>query len=263
MSNHVHLAIEEGDVRLSKIMQVLQSSYTQWFNRRHRRVGHLFQGRFKSYLVDGERYLLSLLRYIHENPVRSGMVERPEDYSWSSDRYFRTGRGPHWLDLDRILAMLAPTRAAAVSRYRRLLREATDEAYERLSAIQGTVKGDEAFALRFMGSTRELIRPRPGWTAARIVRSVAASRGIPIREVLGASRRRDATKTRIIAAHVGRSRFGITVAEFARLYRREESTLRRGVLSLEQRLAVDSDLRRLLAGIELRDSADETTRLHV
>jgi REP element-mobilizing transposase RayT len=150
MSNHVHLAIEEGDVLLSKIMHVLQSSYTQWFNRRHRRVGHLFQGRFKSYVVDSERYLLSLIRYIHENPVRAGMAERPEDYPWSSDRYFRTGHGPDRLDLDRILAMLAPTRPAAVSRYRELMGKAPDHAYESLSAVQGTVKGDEAFAARFV-----------------------------------------------------------------------------------------------------------------
>ena len=244
-------------------MQVLQSSYTQWFNRRHRRVGHLFQGRFKSYLVDSERYLLSLVRYIHENPVRSGMVERPQDYFWSSDQYFRTGRGPEWLDLDRILGMLGPTRAAAASRYRRLLGEPPDEGYERLSAIQGTVKGDEAFALRVMGSAAERTRPRPGWTAARVVRSVADARGISIREMLGSSRRRDTTRARIIAAHVGRSRFGVTVAEFARLFRREESTLRRGVLSLEQRLAVDPSLRRLLDEIELRDGTGETTRLHV
>jgi hypothetical protein len=126
MTNHVHLAIEEGDVRLSKIMQVLQSSYTQWFNRRWDRVGHLFQGRFKSFIVDGERYLLGLVRYIHENPVRAGMVERPEAYSWSSDRFFRAGRGPAWLDLDHILSMLAGTRAAAIARYRALTGEPPD-----------------------------------------------------------------------------------------------------------------------------------------
>ena len=72
MTNHVHLAIEEGEVRLSRIMHALQSSYTLWFNRRHRRVGHLFQGRFKSYLVDRDEYLLALLRYIQEG-VGSGL----------------------------------------------------------------------------------------------------------------------------------------------------------------------------------------------
>ena len=83
MSNHVHRAIRAGHFPLSRIMAGLQSSYTQWFNRRHGRVGHLFQGRYKAFLVQEERYLLGLVRYIHENPVRAKVVERPRDYaSW-------------------------------------------------------------------------------------------------------------------------------------------------------------------------------------
>ncbi len=93
MSNHVHLAIEAGRDPLSRIMAGLQSSYTQYFNRRHRRVGHLFQGRYKAFLVDKDRYALALLRYVHENPVKAGIVVRPEEYVWSSDRYYRRGKG--------------------------------------------------------------------------------------------------------------------------------------------------------------------------
>ncbi len=69
MDNHVHLAIERGKVPLSRIMAGLQSSYTQYFNRRHGRSGHLFQGRYKAFLVEKDRYALALVRYIHENPV--------------------------------------------------------------------------------------------------------------------------------------------------------------------------------------------------
>jgi len=71
MDNHVHLAIETGKTPLSRIMACLQSSYTQYFNRRHRRVGHLFQGRYKAWLVEKDFYALALLRYIHENPVKA------------------------------------------------------------------------------------------------------------------------------------------------------------------------------------------------
>jgi REP element-mobilizing transposase RayT len=83
MDNHVHLAIETGKAPLSRIMAGLQSSYTQQFNRRHGRVGHLFQGRYKAFLIEKDRYALALLRYIHENPVKAGVVAKPQDYAWS------------------------------------------------------------------------------------------------------------------------------------------------------------------------------------
>lgn len=82
MDNHVHLAIETGRVPLPRVMAGLQSSYTQYFNRRHDRVGHLFQGRYKALLVEKDPYALALVRYIDEKPLRSRTVERPEQYGW-------------------------------------------------------------------------------------------------------------------------------------------------------------------------------------
>ncbi len=118
MSNHVHLAIERGRDPLSRIMAGLQSSYTQYFNRRYDRSGHLFQGRYKAFLVEKDRYALALLRYIHENPVKARLVEKAEDFGWSSDRAYRRGRGPEWLDADRLLSMLGRGRSAAIREYR-------------------------------------------------------------------------------------------------------------------------------------------------
>src|ERR1051326_2964328 len=74
MSNHVHLAIETGKVPLSRIMRSINTAYAGYFNVRHRRSGYLFQGRYKAFLVDAEGYLLSLVRYIHQNPVTAGIV---------------------------------------------------------------------------------------------------------------------------------------------------------------------------------------------
>jgi putative transposase len=78
MDNHLHLVLERGPVALSRIMRTLQSSYAQKFNRRHRRVGHLFQGRYKAFLVQHETHLLALVRYVHMNPVSAAIVARPE-----------------------------------------------------------------------------------------------------------------------------------------------------------------------------------------
>jgi REP element-mobilizing transposase RayT len=84
MSNHVHLAIRVMNVPLSKIMQNLAFRYTRYYNWRHGVIGHLFQGRFKSVLVDSNRYLKELIRYIHLNPVRANLVDDPLKYRWSS-----------------------------------------------------------------------------------------------------------------------------------------------------------------------------------
>lgn len=84
MTNHYHLLIETPEGNLSAGMRQLNGVYTQTFNRKHDRVGHLFQGRFKSILIDKDSYLLELCRYIVLNPVRSGTARHPAQYPWSS-----------------------------------------------------------------------------------------------------------------------------------------------------------------------------------
>ncbi len=111
MGNHYHLLIQTPDGNLSKGMRQLNGVYTQASNRRHRRVGHLFQGRFKAILVDSDAYLLELSRYVVLNPVRAGMVKKPAGWPWSS---YRASVGlepaPPWLAVDGLLAQFAKRR---------------------------------------------------------------------------------------------------------------------------------------------------------
>ncbi|HEU4888556.1 MAG TPA: transposase, partial [Thermoanaerobaculia bacterium] len=100
MSNHFHLVIQTPQPNLSKGMHWLNGTYAGWFNRQYGRSGHLFQGRFKALLVEKESYFTEVIRYVALNPVRAGIVERPESYRWSS---YRATAGlesaPDWLDL--------------------------------------------------------------------------------------------------------------------------------------------------------------------
>ncbi|MCP4652139.1 MAG: hypothetical protein GY858_01990 [Candidatus Omnitrophica bacterium] len=84
MSNHYHLFLEILQPNLSRIMQYVNTSYTTYYNKKRNKTGHLFQGRFKSLLVDEDSYFLKLTRYIHLNPVKAKMVDSPEKYRWSS-----------------------------------------------------------------------------------------------------------------------------------------------------------------------------------
>lgn len=105
MPNHYHLLLETTEKTLSRGMRDLNGAYSQAFNRRHGRVGHVFQGRFKSLIVDRESYLLELARYLANNPVRAGLCRRAEDWPWSSHRQV-VGFEPQATSALRVAALL-------------------------------------------------------------------------------------------------------------------------------------------------------------
>lgn len=118
MGNHYHLLIETPDITLSAGMHLLNGMYTQAFNHRHHRTGHVFEGRFRSILVEKESYLLELTRYIVLNPVRSGLTTNPADYRWSSyNATCGSVETPGFLHTDWILEQFGAVRSSAVSAY--------------------------------------------------------------------------------------------------------------------------------------------------
>lgn len=124
MTNHYHLVIETPNANLSRGMRHLNGVYTQWINRHNKRTGHIFQGRFKSILVEKESHLLELARYVVLNPVRAEMVRSPRDWRWSS---YRATAGqvevPGFLSVGWILAQFDPEPSRAVHAYRRFVRQ--------------------------------------------------------------------------------------------------------------------------------------------
>jgi REP element-mobilizing transposase RayT len=119
MSNHVHLLIKTPEMTLSRGMHWLNGTWAARFNRRYRRRGHLFQGRFKGILVEEQSYLLTVARYVALNPVRAGVVARPEESRWTS---YRATAGyetlPDWLAVERLLDHLEPDSRTSQQRYR-------------------------------------------------------------------------------------------------------------------------------------------------
>lgn len=99
MDNHYHLTLETPEGDLSRIMHFINSSYSVYLNKKYERCGHLFQGRFKAILIQTDAYMRVLATYIHGNPVRKRMVDRPYEYSWSSCLdYYGMRNPPSWLD---------------------------------------------------------------------------------------------------------------------------------------------------------------------
>jgi REP element-mobilizing transposase RayT len=149
MDNHYHLLIETPDANLVAGMRRLNQIYTQRFNRRHGRVGHVLQGRYKSILVDKQHHLLELCRYVVLNPVRAGMVRSARAWRWSSYRATAGfAEAPDWLTVDWVLSQFARRRAAAVDAYRRFVQEGV-KASAPWEQLHGQIwLGDEQFRER-------------------------------------------------------------------------------------------------------------------
>ncbi|VAW96106.1 FIG00759408: hypothetical protein [hydrothermal vent metagenome] len=149
MDNHYHLLIETPEANLSKGMRRLNQVYTQAFNRRHARVGHLLQGRYKSIVVDKDSYFLELNRYIVLNPVRAEMVEVAQEWPWSN---YQATAGmimpPEWLDIKAVLKPFSHKRAEAHDLYRQYVQQGRGQASP-WEQLRGQIYlGKEDFLLR-------------------------------------------------------------------------------------------------------------------
>lgn len=146
MSNHYHLLVETREASLGRGMRHLNGVYTQQLNRRHRRVGHVFQGRYKAILVQKDTYLLELARYIVLNPVRAGMVRSARDWPWSSYRATcGDTEAPPWLSIDWLLSGFGSRRGAAMQRYREFVSAGRGQPSPWGDLKQQIYLGDERF----------------------------------------------------------------------------------------------------------------------
>ncbi len=157
MTNHYHLLIETPDANLSRGMHLLNGVYTQWFNHRHDRIGHLLQGRFKALLVEKESHLLELARYVVLNPVRAEMVRSVRDWRWSS---YRATAGlveaPQFLTVEWVLSQFDPDPERAIRAYRQFVREGRGiHVWDELRA--GSLLGSDGFVDRL----RPLLNEKP------------------------------------------------------------------------------------------------------
>nr|WP_231572099.1 transposase [Pontibacillus halophilus] len=125
MNNHVHLLVKEVDEPISVVMKRLNSSYVHNYNVKYDRVGHLFQERFKSECVEDRDYFMTLLRYIHQNPLKAGVVKSVWDSPWTSVHEYISI--PKYVDVDRALKVIGKDRKDAIARFISLMEEVVDD----------------------------------------------------------------------------------------------------------------------------------------
>jgi REP element-mobilizing transposase RayT len=221
MGNHYHLLLETPEPNLSRGMRQLNGTYTQRFNRRHERVGHLLQGRFHAVIVDRERYLLELSRYIALNPIRAGFVPEPAEWRWSSYRATSgTEATPPWLTVDPILEHFAADARTARERYRRFVDDGRNFPSPWPDLRGQILLGTESFV-------RQL---EPRLAAAKISREIPRPQRLAARPALDAlfgdpqSRDRSRRNRTIREAY---ARHGYTLCEIARHLQLHYSTVSR------------------------------------
>jgi hypothetical protein len=161
-------------------MRQLNGVYAQWFNRRHRRVGHLFQGRYKAVVVQTDAHLRRTVRYVIRNPIRAGFSSRPEPWRWTSHHATVAGCGESLVAVDELLACFADERREALRRYRVLVESAEDPP----PARHPLVVGDDVFVVERLACvprdpefTRSMVRP-PRPALVELVNSVDDREGI-------------------------------------------------------------------------------------
>lgn len=146
MTNHYHLVLETVEGNLTQGMQQLNGIYSQYFNRRHNLVGHVFQGRYKGILVQRETYLLELTRYVVLNPVRANLVALPEEWQWSSYLHFIGEQAiPPWLDTGSTLMKFGVDRDSAKAAYRAFVIAGIGQPSPLQKTTHQIILGDESY----------------------------------------------------------------------------------------------------------------------
>src|SRR3990172_2084561 len=267
MTNHVHILFKSGKQGISVVMRKQLTWYAQYYNRRHRRTGHLFENRYKSILCDEDNYLLALIRYIHLNPVRANLVttlEQLDNYPWSGHRTL-IGEAKHsWMDVHHVLSEFGTTRRKAVNEYRRFMQEGLGQG--RLPELTGggliRSKGGwsqvlsarrsgrkEGYDERILGggdfvnailkdaeekTQSQLKLRRSGKTLNRIIEEECKKKRISPNELKGGGRRRMASALRATIAKRGLDELGLSMAEIARHVGVTTSSIAKAVARLQE-----------------------------
>ena len=242
MSNHVHLLVGIGRIPLSKVMQNILFRYTRYWNKRYRKVGHLFQGRYKAILCDKEAYLLELVRYVHLNPVRAKLVKYPERYPWSSHRAYLNGEGEGWIDVEGLLPQWGGNKKASIERYRGFVREGIKQGHREdfYQVVDQRYLGDEGFIAKVEEQVTEdepQLKVEIRWD--EIKKKVLKEYGVPEAAIMHGGRGRKEVRIRRIIAWLGREVGGFTIKQMAIQLGQDATVLGRGLVKVMEELGKD------------------------
>lgn len=196
MDNHIHLVLRDDQNELSTIMKGIATSYAMFFNAKYNRVGHVFQDRFKSEPVEDERYLMAVIRYVHNNPVKAKIVEIPDQYEWSSYRSYVSPGETTIVEVRYILGMIGGNLNEAIQEFKRFSNkhdqvEYIDEDAEMIKTLEdGRIYLEAYLANKWPGTDRAAIY-EDQVMRNEVIQELRTNTGLSIRkiaELLGVNR---------------------------------------------------------------------------
>ena len=227
MTNHLHALIQVGELPLSKIMGRIAAPYSRYRHNLLRTSGHLFERRYKATLVDVDAYFLTLVRYIHLNPVKALMVSDPVDYPWSSHRAWLGLRSTPWLTIDFGLSLFSTHTENARDAYARFMGapDLVEDEFDSASNPQDSrVLGSDSF---ISGIPYRPQKPRRVVTLDQLATEIATDHSIPMEALASPSRERSLSAPRLALVRAALDHRIATLAEVARFLNRQPSTLSR------------------------------------
>jgi REP element-mobilizing transposase RayT len=245
MDNHVHFLIQMGETMLSKVMQNISFRYTRWMNRRHHRIGHLFQGRFRAILCDGDAYLLELVRYIHLNPVRAGLVDTPESYPWSGHGAYLGMVSVPWLTCDECLSQFSSDLRVARRSYAAFVLDGVGQGHRHdlyKTHAAGRILGEEHFTERVLNQAKENAGKRVPLDV--IVTLVCSVFEIDERALLAPGRKQIFSRVRGVIGLLVQERGDATLTAVAGRFGRDLSSISRNVAIVQKLIKEDQSFRR-------------------
>jgi len=251
MKNHVHQLIETPKGNLSAAMQSLLTRYVRYFNKRHKKTGHLFQGRYKAILCQKENYLLELVRYIHLNPVRANAVKRPEDWEWSGYRAYLGLIKDVIVDTEDILSYFGDTLLIARRRFAEFISEGIDmEHREEYYKVSGNlILGDERFVEEVKMKISNPVRTSKRITLKNISFSELAgqiSGELKIKDIKERTKQRKINFARQVFSYISRKYYHRAVKDIAEYLSQELSAVSQGLRRFEIVLAKDESKRKYI-----------------
>ncbi len=251
MSNHYHLLIQTPNGNLARGMRHINGVYTQRFNRRHKKDGQLFRGRYKAVLVEADNHLLEALRYIHRNPLRAGMV-KSIDYPWSSHQgYLSQAKKWCWLQKDLLLALLATSPAKRRAAYIEFVSKGEPEEIERFYSLKNmpSILGSKPFKELIQEKFSNLLgRPEMPESkvlaidAEKVISAVCEFYHVPRTELFESKRGTENTR-RDVAIYLVRRLCRLTLPQVGRTFGMENySSVSSAIQRLKARLKGDKKL---------------------
>jgi REP element-mobilizing transposase RayT len=258
MTNHFHLLIERRADSIGQIMHRVLTGYTQYFNRRHGRVGHVMQGRHKAILCQAETYMGQLAKYIHRNPLEAGMVVACEDYPYSSHRAYLDLEPAGIVDVDPVLRLFGVKRAEAANRFAQYVEGERDYDEKFSLADGGRMLGSDEFVdamIHRLGDTGKPYKPTDGhlgrtpptdFDEEALIAAIEQVFDLPREYFMGASRRHRNAVLIKEALLISGCRIGANLATLSKLVGLSSSTTSRRRESAERRIETDDRFRKLV-----------------